>query len=114
MGYFKAMSAVLVLSAAGTHFFPQTGNDHGMIRGAVCVAGPSPCRATNSVQCLGAGCTGNWDECLIAYEASPFNCLNNDQKNGNPTHCIVPGCTLTCSELCWDANGNAAGDINNQ
>lgn len=110
-------SVVLGLCVAGASFLPHAIGANSGILGAVCVPGPSPCRATNSVLCLGQGCqVGNWDECLIAYEASPFNCFGPGGPNdhgGAPTHCTDPACTLTCSEMCLDGNGNPAGDINN-
>jgi len=97
----------VMLLASAFHFVPQSVSVHDAIGGA-CVAGPSPCRATNAVKCLGAGCNGgNWDECLVGCPGTIYNCLNNDRRNGLPTHCKAAGCTPTCSELCWDANGDA-------
>ena len=116
MNFTGMCSLVAGLFVAGASFLPHAIGANSEIVGAVCVPGPSPCRASNAVQCLGQGCqVGNWDECLIAYEAGPYNCYGpggTNDNGGDPTHCTDPACTLTCSEMCLDANGNAAGDIN--
>lgn len=116
MRFAGVISVVLGALATGISFLPMTVAANSSILGAQCVPGPSPCRASNAVHCLGQGCqVGNWDECLIAYEAGPYNCYGpggTGDAGGAPTHCVDPACTLTCSEMCLDDDGNAAGDIN--
>jgi hypothetical protein len=109
----SAVGLFVVLATFSTAIFPTALLQE--VVGGQCTPGPSPCRATNSVQCLGVGCQGNWDECLVGNENEPYTCHGAGGLNDNggpPSHCPQAGCTLTCSELCLDANGDAAGDIN--
>lgn len=119
------LTAGFLFAAIAVSFLPQDLGASGDLRGGggvgaavACSPGPSPCRGTNPVACPGGpGCTGNWDECIIGNENSPFSCYGPGGLNDNggvPTHCVGMNCTMQCSEMCLDAAGNPAGDINVQ